>query len=231
MPDADLFPTAPVTIPPPLSEAYQKAHKEYGLSSALLIAWELVGFNVQKAPLENIEIELKNPEAIPWVLIVLVVYFGFRITIEWKQCDETRRRSKPPLIDFLVSHGIGATSIGLFSYQRLSQTQLATVISDANQVLIPNALLGSLVGLFIGILLNRLREKHRERNGLSRGRRLSGFRISLFGGVIAFAAMVTAVKLTFHWGVLIGISLSLATLVCTVGAIADWRSDRRSTAS
>ena len=52
--------------PPPLTDAYHKVRKQFGLFSGLLIAWELIGVDLEKFSPYNVQ--LKNPEAAPYVL-------------------------------------------------------------------------------------------------------------------------------------------------------------------
>jgi hypothetical protein len=40
---------------PPLGEGYAHSRKAYGLVSALLIAWELIGVELEASPIENIK--------------------------------------------------------------------------------------------------------------------------------------------------------------------------------
>jgi hypothetical protein len=76
---------------PHLTEAYQKAHKNYALVSGVLLAWELVGIELTPEPFENVNVKLLTPGAAPWVLFALVCYFAFRFHIEWLHCDPRRR--------------------------------------------------------------------------------------------------------------------------------------------
>jgi hypothetical protein len=114
--------------PPALTEAYHKARRSYVLFSALLIAWELIGFEVSEVPLENVKIAVKSPQAIPAVLIALIVYFALRILQEWSQCDVRRRKDKWALSDFAGANTIAAVAILIYSIQRVLEVQLADLI-------------------------------------------------------------------------------------------------------
>lgn len=111
--------------PPEFSQAYHKAHRHYGFFSALLLGWELVGIDVSTAPLQNVNIVLKSPQALPWVLIALVIYFGFRYLVEWMQSSEQRRKRFISRLDFFVAHGIAGLAVALYFYQTISKVQLA----------------------------------------------------------------------------------------------------------
>ena len=110
---------------PTLDEAYSHARKAYGLVSALLIAWELIGAEFEPSPIENVKLTLKSPQAAPYVLIVLTIYFGFRLTIEWYQNDSRRRKLPASRIDFAVAHLIAITALALYLFQTLSNVQIA----------------------------------------------------------------------------------------------------------
>ena len=115
-----------------LGEAYNHARKAYGLTSALLIAWELIGVELEASPIESVKLTLKSPQAAPYVLIVLIIYFGFRMTIEWYQNDIRRRRLPASRIDFAVAHAIAIVSLALYGYQTLSKVQLANIIAPSH---------------------------------------------------------------------------------------------------
>jgi hypothetical protein len=131
---------------PQLSDSYQGAHKAYGLCSALLIAWEFIGIEFDASPIESLRLTLKSPQAVPYVLIVLVAYFAFRLTIEWFQTDRRRRSMTPSRIDFGVAHLIGTLSLALYGYQALSQVQLANLLS-------PEAVSGFIMGSIAGFAI------------------------------------------------------------------------------
>ncbi len=115
--------------PPELGASYDKARRAYGSVSALLLAWELVGIELQPTPIENLKITLKSPQAAPYVLLVLVLYFAFRLSVEWCQAVPQRRQMRPSKVDFVIAHLIGTCAIGLFSVQRLLEIQIADRIS------------------------------------------------------------------------------------------------------
>jgi hypothetical protein len=121
--------TAPSdSSPPPFGNAYAKARKAYGLSSAILLAWELVGIEVDPRPIETLKIALKSPQAVPYVLIALVVYFAFHFTVEWYQSAESRRKLRVSRVDFLAAHLIGTGALALYGVQVLLRIQVADVL-------------------------------------------------------------------------------------------------------
>lgn len=119
---------------PLLSEGYNKAHRAYMVVSALLLAWELVGITVEKQPLKNYNISLKSPEAFPLILVVLVLYFMFKITVEWHLIDENKRASVPAGIDFYSAQTIGVVSLVLYAYQQASKIQIVNILPESSMV-------------------------------------------------------------------------------------------------
>jgi hypothetical protein len=109
--------------PPALTNAYQKAHKSYVLASALFASWVLIGFGLDTK--DRWGLEIKSPNGIPLVLLTMIFYFGYRLTIEWMQCDEERRSMRVAKVDFVTAHVIAgvALSIGLIQY--LSHVRVA----------------------------------------------------------------------------------------------------------
>lgn len=132
---------------PELNESYHKARKSYGLFSVLLFLWELVGIELTEAPIENMNITFKSPQAAPFILIVLVTYFGYRFTVEWYQTDPRRRNARPSQIDFFVAHCIGVLSILFYTVQFILSYQIANELSED---LLDIALLHMVFGLLTG---------------------------------------------------------------------------------
>ena len=105
-------------LPDAMTDAYHKARRGYGLFSGLLIAWELIGIQVNASPFSDFNVTLKSPEAAPYILITLVGYYAFRLTVEWYQCDSSRRVLKVSRIDFFIAHSLGLVAVGLYAVQR-----------------------------------------------------------------------------------------------------------------
>lgn len=115
--------------PPSLSNAYQKAHKTYVLSSALLASWQLIGIELNTK--EKWGVELKSPNAVPFVLLAMIIYFGYRLTVEWMQCDEERRSNRAANVDFVVAHTIAGLALLISLTQYLLRIRIADIISHA----------------------------------------------------------------------------------------------------
>lgn len=123
--EQSLKPESDKADPPPLTEAYRKVHKQYGIFTALFLAWEFIGIDVGEKPLQNFDLKFKSPEAVPYVLMVLMFYFSYRLFVEWMQCPRERRKSKIPRIDYYVAHGIAVLALAIFGYQAITKARVA----------------------------------------------------------------------------------------------------------
>jgi hypothetical protein len=112
---------------PTLTDAYRKAHKNYVLWSALLASWELIGIELQTK--EKWGISLKSPDAVPVILLVLVLYSGYKITIEWVQCDGKSRSNFAAQLDFRIAHIIASLALTIAFIQYLLHVRIFEIIS------------------------------------------------------------------------------------------------------
>jgi hypothetical protein len=115
---------------PMLTEGYEKSHRSLMLSCGLLLAWELIGVEIGDRPLSDYNIVLKSPEAVPLVLLILVLYFMFKITIEWHQCHVDRRSKVPSKIDYYFSVFLAVMALGIYFYQQLLNTQIVEIFGS-----------------------------------------------------------------------------------------------------
>ena len=104
----------------PLTEHYHKARKQYTLVSGILLAYVLIGIGLPEDGrlLPNTSVSLKNPNALPIIFLTLLIYFAYRVTIEWNQCDERRRAMTVSRVDFLVAHVLGLCSVAAYLVDR-----------------------------------------------------------------------------------------------------------------
>jgi drug/metabolite transporter (DMT)-like permease len=114
---------------PALSDHYHKARKLYGLTSGLLLLWELVGIELQPNPVEYLKVKLLSPEAVPAILFILVFYFAFRFVIEWSQCDRYRRQFLASRVDFYAAHVFGFVSVSIYAIQQASTTRFSDYLA------------------------------------------------------------------------------------------------------
>lgn len=120
----------PPRDPSALSTEYHKARKQLMLWAAILLVWEFIGIDLEKAKDADGNVgafvkSIKSPQAIPWVLLILVGYFLFKCTVEWYQCNATRRGMRVARIDFTSAWLISLLAYALYFGQELSRVQLA----------------------------------------------------------------------------------------------------------
>ena len=113
---------------PPLSDQYYKNRKQLVLWSGVLFAWEFIGIELNEIPFPNINIQIKSPDAAPWVLISLVLYFGYRTLIEWFHMPFARRYVKITLWDFRVSLLIPIVALLIIKCSRVPDTKLLSIL-------------------------------------------------------------------------------------------------------
>jgi hypothetical protein len=108
------------------------------LWAAILFIWELVGIDLEKAKeaggnaaaLIN---SIKSPQAVPWALLILVVYFLFKVTIEWYQSNKTRRDTRVAKVDFFSAWVVSFMAIALYIVQTISKIQFANSLQNSNR--------------------------------------------------------------------------------------------------
>lgn len=115
---------------PQLTDAYRKAHKGYVLTSGLLASWELIGISLDMKGKWGIEFQ--SPKAIPLILVILVLYCGYKVIIEWLQCDRERRGHPAAKLDYVIAHVIGFGAITILVLQYLLRIQIVDVIITQN---------------------------------------------------------------------------------------------------
>src|SRR5260370_41071687 len=105
MSEAEASPVKPKRDPAALSSEYHKAHKQLMLWAAILFIWELVGVDLNKAIATGGNIgaivnSIRSPQAVPWVLLILVGYFAFKLRVEWLQSRAARREIREAKHDY-----------------------------------------------------------------------------------------------------------------------------------
>ena len=183
-----------------LTDAYYRAHRAYGLMSGLLLAWALVGIDLTDAPVESVKVTFKTPQAAPYVLAVLVLYFGFRVSIEWFQCPPAARERRAARVDFVVAHILGVSAVLLYIAQARFRFQLATTKFGAYAA-------PGLFGILAAFGLAELWRYHRE--GQTDRLRLAVYLILaiapiIFGVVFAVTATFWLVAVVFGAGGAVG---------------------------
>jgi hypothetical protein len=138
-----------------LSGEYHKARKEVMLWAGILFIWELIGIDLDKARnaggnVGAIISAIKSPQAVPWVLLVLVGYFLFKLWIEWNQCEEDRRRNFHSRLDFLSAWIVAFAAFSLYLYQAVRGIQIA---DKATIAFTTGRIWPSMLGISIGAFL------------------------------------------------------------------------------
>lgn len=123
-------PQKPAREPQALSGEYHKARKQLMFWSGILFIWELVGIDLEKAKTTGgtagaIVNSIKSTRAVPWVLVILVAYFLFKVTVEWYQCNASRRNLRASRIDFLSAWFVSIAAYALYFGQAISHLQFA----------------------------------------------------------------------------------------------------------
>ena len=121
--------------PQPLTPEYHKARKQLMLWAAVLFVWELVGIDLQKAKEAGgstgaLIAALKSPQAVPWVLLALTLYFVFKLRIEWGQCNQTRRKVVESRLDYYSALAVAGAALALYIIQTISRAQVANLVQE-----------------------------------------------------------------------------------------------------
>lgn len=128
----------PKPEPRALSTEYHKARKQLMLWAGILLIWELVGVDLEKAKDAEGNVgalvkSIKSPQAIPWVLLILVAYLLFKVTVEWYQCSADRRSLRVSRIDFFSAWIVSLVAYVLYVGQAISRVQFADLLQSSNK--------------------------------------------------------------------------------------------------
>ncbi len=178
----------------PLSEPYQKARKQHALFSGLLIASELMGFDITGTEY----VSLKSPQAVPFVLLALVAYFAGRTSLEWWHLDEEARKPKPARIDVWSAHCIAGAAVGLYWIQRLLEIQVADAVTGPGIEAIGFGLMiGALPPFFAALLILQKRALRAGRGWASTVRWISIYSFLVIFWVGSIETVLTAARSPF----------------------------------
>lgn len=154
MPEPETKAERPKPDPKALTPEYHKARKQLMLWAGILFVWELVGIDLGKVEATGGNVgavitAIKSPQAIPWVLLILVLYFLFKTTIEWHQCHIARRTLRVSKIDFYAAWIVAVSAYALYLGQRIGRIQIA------DQIGFP-VLWAVLMGMLLPLAIHRL---------------------------------------------------------------------------
>jgi hypothetical protein len=132
------------------------------LWAAILLAWELIGGDLAKIQASGGNIgavitAIKSPQAIPWVLLLLVAYFLFKTTVEWMQSNQSRRQLRVARIDFFSAIFFAVVSYLLYFGQRIARVQFADLLAGR-----ASYFFSAVAGPPLGLALIRLALKIRD---------------------------------------------------------------------
>ena len=136
-----------------MTDAYHKARRQLALFSGLLLVWEYIGVRLgdiptgtvkAKLPVADATVTLQNPEVVPVVIAIVTIYFAYRLTVEWFQCDDDIRHSLVTRIDLYVAYFIASSALIVFAFQQATTFRLA-------ELLTPQIAFGLITGFFTGL--------------------------------------------------------------------------------
>jgi len=152
--------------PQALTSEYHKARKQLMLWAGILFIWELVGIDLDKVKEAGgnagaIITAIKSPQAVPWVLLILVAYFLFKTTIEWYQCSASRRSLRVSRIDFSSAWIVSMAAYALYMYQSIRRVQFADTVQSSTAVS-ASGTAGTFAGAMLTLVLySSVRKKYR----------------------------------------------------------------------
>jgi hypothetical protein len=199
--------------PQALTSEYHKARKQVLLWAGILFIWELVGIDLEKAKEAGgnagaIITAIKSPQAVPWVLLVLVAYFVFKLWIEWNQCEGRRRETFYSRVDFWSAMAVAFLAYSLYAYQAVSQIQLADLLQHSSRTLsvVAGVGLGMALRPMAFIVISLYRGKVRSKHELI----ISGMECVVV--LFVFTTSLLRGRLNFKFTIL-GIFAGLASLL------------------
>ncbi len=186
--------------PSALSSEYHKAHKQVMLWATILFIWELVGVDLDKAKdaggnVGPVVTALKSPQAVPWVLLILVFYFLFKCSVEWAQCHPDRRKIRFARIDFSSAWMVSTGAIALYVGQALSRVQLADAVTQERKGI--SVTTGLCSGMALGLVCGMFWRWYSARGKTGDRFRLVGF-ITMLIAALFYVGSIVALARPFN---------------------------------
>ena len=124
--------------PQALTSEYHKARKQLMLWAGILFIWELVGIDLDKAKEAGgnagaVVGAIKAPQAVPWAFLTLILYFGFKLRIEWGQCNHLRRQMRESRVDYYSAFFVASIAFILYLAQAISHIQFANAVQGSSR--------------------------------------------------------------------------------------------------
>jgi hypothetical protein len=92
-------------------ESYKASQRNYAIFSGVLLLWEIIGVDIDSDLITIINIRIANKDAMQYVLISILVYFGLRFTIERIYIKPLKLSSGIEALDFAASHCLGGLAL------------------------------------------------------------------------------------------------------------------------
>lgn len=143
---------------PAFSEQYHRSRRNLILVSALLLSWEFVGFELGASfnlPMVNFPVTVKNPQVVPFLLFIMVLFFWVRYLIEWGQTHIERRKNMFGRLDFIFSNILTVFALVLYMFQTSSGTEFAQLLTIDNNDKFGLSLFFGVVALIAGALFEK----------------------------------------------------------------------------
>jgi hypothetical protein len=235
MPEDPQSKPKPARDPQALTSEYHKARKQLMLWAGILFVWQFIGIDLAKAEamggnIGAIVSAIKSPQAVPWVLLILVAYFLFKLSIEWRQCSSARRAVREARIDYVSAWGVALIACVLYAGQALSRVQLADfVLRHRRESVI--FFMGLVVGSTLSRIVSILFPYWRENRSLKLPRETLQF--MSVGASLGFVALLSIFLIPYLAGRPVQLKAPLLGIVLGIpfgfamGMLRDWWDTRQ----
>jgi len=109
--------TAPTPEPKKLSSHYKNMQLAYMACAAGLFCWRFLGATLE---MPQIYALLTTQKALPYIWSAGLLFLGYRVTVEWYECDGFKEAKRLSKYDFWVTHLFAATILILVVQQLVS---------------------------------------------------------------------------------------------------------------
>lgn len=109
--------TAPTPEPKKLSSHYKNMQLAYMACAAGLFCWRFLGATLE---MPKINALLTTQTALPYIWSAGLIFLGYRVTVEWNECDGFEVAKRLSKYDFWVTHLFAATILILVVQQLVS---------------------------------------------------------------------------------------------------------------
>jgi len=146
---------------PPFTEQYHKSRNALLIVSGILLAWELVGIKIEGAESSGVRITIQETDAIPYLLFILIIFFSFRVIVEWHQSDKERRLLKQSKIDLYVTMIIPIFAGIVHTIQKWVDVSVFKKIDSETYIIIA-VVLFPMIFYFVRVIISKLLKLKRK---------------------------------------------------------------------